>query len=89
MRKYSARQLRLAFMLQTWNGKMDFKPDLITDVRAKEETIDVSLRLPSIPEIDQPFYRTFSPMCKRGSLRPPLESLRLTVANIRTSQRQL
>ena len=37
---YSARQLRLAFMLQAWNAKMDFKKDLLNDVRAKEETID-------------------------------------------------
>jgi cysteinyl-tRNA synthetase len=40
LRDYSARQLRLAFMLQTWNAKMDFKKDLISDVKAKEETID-------------------------------------------------
>lgn len=40
LRDYSARQLRLAFMLQTWNAKMDFRKDLILDVRAKEETID-------------------------------------------------
>lgn len=28
-------------MLQTWNSKMDFKRDLIADVKTKEETIDV------------------------------------------------
>jgi hypothetical protein len=28
-------------MQQTWNAKMDFKRDLIVDVKAKEETIDV------------------------------------------------
>lgn len=39
---YSARQLRLAFMLQSWNAKMDFKSDLISDVKTKEETIEVS-----------------------------------------------
>jgi cysteinyl-tRNA synthetase len=43
LRDYSARQLRLAFMLQTWNAKMDFKRDLIVDVKTKEETIDASL----------------------------------------------
>ncbi|KAL7422245.1 cysteinyl-tRNA synthetase [Cryptotrichosporon argae] len=37
---FTARQLRLAFMLQTWNAKMDFKSDLISDVKAKEETFD-------------------------------------------------
>lgn len=42
LRDYSARQLRLAFMLQSWNAKMDFKKDLISDVRTKEETFDVS-----------------------------------------------
>lgn len=30
-------------MLQTWNAKMDFKRDLIVDVKTKEETIDASL----------------------------------------------
>ena len=43
LRDYSARQLRLAFMLQPWNAKMDFKRDLISDVKTKEETIDVRL----------------------------------------------
>ena len=27
-------------MLQTWNNRMDFKRDLIADVKAKEETLD-------------------------------------------------
>ncbi|KAK4689957.1 cysteinyl-tRNA synthetase, partial [Tremellales sp. Uapishka_1] len=40
LRDYSARQLRLAFMLQTWNAKMDFKKDAISDVKTKEETFD-------------------------------------------------
>jgi hypothetical protein len=30
-------------MLQTWNAKMDFKRDLIVDVKTKEETIDARL----------------------------------------------
>lgn len=30
-------------MLQTWNAKMDFRRDLISDVKTKEETFDVSL----------------------------------------------
>ena len=40
---YTPRQLRLSFMLQTWNAKMDFRRDLISDVKTKEETFDVSL----------------------------------------------
>lgn len=27
-------------MLQPWNAKMDFRRDLIADVKAKEETLD-------------------------------------------------
>jgi cysteinyl-tRNA synthetase len=41
LKDYTSRQLRLAFMLQTWNAKMDFRKDLIADVKAKEETFDV------------------------------------------------
>ncbi|KIR96146.1 cysteine-tRNA ligase [Cryptococcus deuterogattii 2001/935-1] len=40
LQTYSARQLRLAFMLQIWNAKLDFKKDLIVDTKAKEETFD-------------------------------------------------
>ncbi|KAK8869958.1 cysteine-tRNA ligase [Kwoniella newhampshirensis] len=40
LREYSARQLRLAFMLQTWSAKLDFKKDLIIDTKSKEETFD-------------------------------------------------
>lgn len=40
LRDYTPRQLRLAFMLQTWNSKMDFRKDLVADVKTKEETID-------------------------------------------------
>jgi len=28
-------------MLQTWNAKMDFKKDAISDTKTKEETFDV------------------------------------------------
>lgn len=44
LQTYSARQLRLAFMLQIWNAKLDFKKDLIVDTKAKEETFDVSFK---------------------------------------------
>ncbi|BEI85886.1 hypothetical protein CcaverHIS002_0601730 [Cutaneotrichosporon cavernicola] len=40
LRDYSARQLRLAFMLQTWNSRMDFRRDLVLDVKTKEESFD-------------------------------------------------
>ncbi|GMK55975.1 hypothetical protein CspeluHIS016_0210310 [Cutaneotrichosporon spelunceum] len=40
LRDYSARQLRLAFMLQTWNSRMDFRRDLVSDVKTKEEAFD-------------------------------------------------
>ena len=42
LQKFSARQLRLAFMMQLWNTKMDFREDLIKDVKIKEEMFDVS-----------------------------------------------
>lgn len=40
LRDYTARQLRLAFMLSPWSSRLDFKRDLIADTKAKEETID-------------------------------------------------
>lgn len=43
LRDYTPRQLRLAFLLQIWNARMDFKRDLISDVRTKEDTLDVSV----------------------------------------------
>lgn len=43
LKDYTPRQLRMSFMLQTWNAKMDFRRDLIADVKAKEETFDVRL----------------------------------------------
>ncbi|WWC69630.1 cysteine-tRNA ligase [Kwoniella pini CBS 10737] len=36
----TARRLRLAFMLQTWNQKLDYSRGLIADTKAKEETFD-------------------------------------------------
>lgn len=44
LNRYSARQLRLAFLLQPWSARMDFKTELIADVKTKEETLDVCLR---------------------------------------------
>ena len=39
---YTSRQLRLAFMMQQWDAPMNFKADLIQQVRVFEETLSVS-----------------------------------------------
>ncbi|CAE6455029.1 unnamed protein product [Rhizoctonia solani] len=36
LKTYSARQLRLAFLAQPWNAKMDFKESLMLEVRSQE-----------------------------------------------------
>lgn len=41
--KYSARQLRFAFLLQTWNAKLDFKDSAMQEVRSAESLLNVSL----------------------------------------------
>lgn len=41
--KYSARQLRFSFLLQTWNAKLDFKESAMQEVRAAETLLNVSL----------------------------------------------
>lgn len=41
-------------MLQTWNAKMDFKKDLIADVKTKEETFDVCHLGPQSPSTRHP-----------------------------------
>jgi len=46
-------------MLQTWNAKMDFRRDLITDVKTKEETFDVGPLLLSRRDVTD--CRTSSP----------------------------
>ncbi|ODQ54152.1 cysteinyl-tRNA synthetase [Saitoella complicata NRRL Y-17804] len=38
--KYSARQLRLAFLMQSWNGRMDFKEALVQQVQALENSMN-------------------------------------------------
>ena len=46
LQKYSARQLRLAFLTQLWNSKVDFSESLMTgEVRGIEITFNV--RVPS------------------------------------------
>lgn len=69
---YTARQLRLAFMLQSWNAKMDFKKDLISDVRTKEETFDVSC-IPLQSGLPRCSYRPellFKRQCPSASIIP-------------------
>ncbi|ORY76907.1 tRNA synthetases class I (C) catalytic domain-domain-containing protein [Leucosporidium creatinivorum] len=38
--KYSARQLRFSFLLQTWNAKLDFKESAMQEVRAAETLLN-------------------------------------------------
>ena len=46
LQKYTARQLRLAFLTQLWNSKVDFSESLMTgEVRGIEITFNV--RVPS------------------------------------------
>lgn len=40
--KNSARQLRLAFLMTTWNAKMDFKASGMDQVKSLEATFNVS-----------------------------------------------
>ena len=43
LQKYSARQLRLAFLSQLWNAKVDFSESLMTgEVRTIEATLNAS-----------------------------------------------
>ena len=43
LQKYTARQLRLAFLTQLWNSKVDFSESLMTgEVRTIETTFNVS-----------------------------------------------
>lgn len=42
---YSARQLRYAFLCQTWNAKLDFKDSLMEQVRSSESILNVSFNL--------------------------------------------
>ncbi|KDN46476.1 putative cysteinyl-tRNA synthetase [Tilletiaria anomala UBC 951] len=40
LRRYSARQLRLAFLFQAWNSKMDFRESAMAEVRNAESTFN-------------------------------------------------
>jgi len=39
--KYTARQLRLAFLTTAWDGPMDFKDDVMNEMMALEDKISV------------------------------------------------
>lgn len=46
LQKYSARQLRLAFLMTLWNAKIDFSDSLMTgEIRNIETTLNVSTAL--------------------------------------------
>lgn len=46
LEKYSARQLRFAFLLQNWNARLDFKDDSMREVRNAEGNLNVRELLP-------------------------------------------
>jgi cysteinyl-tRNA synthetase len=41
--KYSARQIRLVFLGQLWNAKMDFRESAIAEAKSVEALFDVSI----------------------------------------------
>jgi len=41
LRKYTARQLRLAFLTTAWDGPMDFKEDVMEEMKSVEDKISV------------------------------------------------
>src|SRR5208282_3056317 len=41
LKKYSARQLRLAFLTTAWDGPMDFKDDIMDEMKSLEEKLCV------------------------------------------------
>jgi len=42
LEKYTARQIRFAFLLQNWNARFDFKEDSMREVRSAEGILNVS-----------------------------------------------
>lgn len=60
LKKYTARQLRLAFMMQLWNNKVDFSitGEVTGEVRTAEMTLNVSTgtsRRPTAPTANSRF----------------------------------
>lgn len=41
LERYSARQLRLGFLLQQWNSKMDFKESAMAEAKGLESSFNV------------------------------------------------
>ena len=70
LQKYTARQLRLAFLTQLWNSKVDFSESLMTgEVRGIEITFNV--RVPILAD----FLRVPPPSrfcCASRGIVPPL-----------------
>ena len=51
LQKFTARQLRLAFLTQLWNAKVDFSESLMTgEVKGIETTFNVRLLCDSLKE---------------------------------------
>lgn len=42
LQRFSSRQLRLAFLLQSWSNRMDFRESAMQEVRSAEERFNVS-----------------------------------------------
>ncbi|KAG8733370.1 hypothetical protein FRC11_006792 [Ceratobasidium sp. 423] len=51
LKMYSARQLRLAFLAQPWNAKMDFKESLMLEVRSQETVFNLFSTMGCLREI--------------------------------------
>ena len=43
LEKFTARQMRFAFLLQTWNARLDFKESVMQEVRSAESLLNVRL----------------------------------------------
>lgn len=41
LEKYTPRQMRFAFLLQTWNARLDFKDSVMQEVRGAESLLNV------------------------------------------------
>jgi cysteinyl-tRNA synthetase len=68
--QHSARQLRLAFINQLWNGRMDFKESTMVEVRKNESTFNVSLDHTTLAPLtrftDLPIIPTCAELLRNG-----------------------
>lgn len=83
LEKNSARQLRLAFLMTTWNAKMDFKASGMDQVKSLEATFNVSDSLvdswrPLLLLSDDKINLLFACRTSSRSSRPVFPRLRLT-----------